>query len=82
MRGKKFRSDCGTPACGSATTRPAMEDQAASVPRALLQASSDAIFAKDGVGRFILFNRQVEEVAAHRTDAELGRMDAELFGAE
>jgi len=49
---------------------------------AIAQSSSDAIYAKDLQGRYVLYNRAACEEIGIQHDAALGRSDVELFGAE
>ncbi len=43
--------------------------------------STDAIFAKDGDGRYILYNRAAEKVAGKPREQALGHRDTDLFPA-
>ena len=44
--------------------------------------SSDAIFAKDAAGRYLLFNREAQRLLGRRPDQVLGNDDAALFPKE
>ncbi len=48
----------------------------------IAQSSSDAIFAKDLQGRYVLYNRAACAEIGIEPDAALGRTDVELFGSE
>ncbi len=48
---------------------------------ALAETSSDAIFAKDRAGRYLLFNREACRVTGRRMDEVLGQDDTVLFPA-
>lgn len=47
--------------------------------RALADASSDVVFAKDPDGRYLLFNREAARVLGVTQDDVIGRTDADLF---
>lgn len=65
------------------TTRPSAESgDVAGILRAVLEASSDAIFVKDLEGRYILINSSGARKLGREVDAVLGRDDGELFPAE
>jgi PAS domain S-box-containing protein len=56
--------------------------RALSLLDALAQSSTDAIFAKDLQGRYLLFNRAACDELQLAREAVLGRTDAELFSAD
>lgn len=58
------------------------EARTATLLQALVDASSDAIFAKDREGRYLLFNRGAERLLGKSANDVLGRDDRFLFPAE
>ena len=48
----------------------------------LVQSSTDAIFAKDTEGRYILFNQETVRVTGQSAEAALGQDDTAIFSAE
>ena len=50
--------------------------------QAIAEGSSDAIFAKDLQGRYVLCNREASRIIGQPVDAVLGRDDRALFAAE
>lgn len=57
----------------------AREAKTAALLHALAEASSDAIFAKDLEGRYLLFNREASRLLGKPPDQVLGRDDRALF---
>lgn len=49
---------------------------------AIAETSTDAIFAKDTRGRYLLFNKEAERVTGKRTEEVLGQDDTALFPPE
>ena len=62
--------------------RQAEQLQAMSLLMAVAEASSDAIFAKDRQGRYLLFNRAAERIIGRAGPEVLGHDDRALFPAE
>lgn len=60
----------------------AREAKAAALLHALTETSSDAIFAKDHEGRYLLFNRAAERLLGKSREQVLGRDDHTLFPPE
>ncbi|MDE2370077.1 MAG: PAS domain-containing protein [Burkholderiales bacterium] len=56
--------------------------QAIDLLRAVTEGSSDAIFAKDREGRYLMCNAQVARFVGRPVEAIVGRNDREIFGAE
>ncbi|MCB1941258.1 MAG: GAF domain-containing protein [Candidatus Accumulibacter sp.] len=54
-------------------------DELATTLSALVEGSTDCIFAKDGEGRYILCNRAVERLLGKPREDILGRRDEDLF---
>jgi len=47
--------------------------------KALMESSSDAIYAKDRDGRYLLFNRESARMTGHHAESVLGHTDRALF---
>ena len=58
------------------------EAQARQLLAEILDGSTDAIFAKDAQGRYLLFNREVARVTGRHPDQVLGQDDSVLFPRE
>ncbi|MCU7844422.1 MAG: PAS domain S-box protein [Candidatus Thiodiazotropha sp. (ex Monitilora ramsayi)] len=56
--------------------------QALSLLTSIVNSSTDAIYAKDKHGRYLLFNRQAEMLTGNEKDEVLGRDDTFLFPAD
>ncbi|HCZ13503.1 MAG TPA: hypothetical protein DHV85_02670, partial [Candidatus Accumulibacter sp.] len=57
-------------------------DELATTLSALVEGSSDCIFAKDADGRYVLCNHAFEQLLGRSREEILGRRDAALFAAE
>lgn len=62
----------------------AMEErlQALQLLDAIVNSSSDVIFAKDNEGRYILFNREASRIAGKTVESVLGHDDRDVFPAD
>ncbi|MBE2295869.1 MAG: PAS domain S-box protein [Phycisphaerales bacterium] len=60
----------------------AEKQQAWQILDTLVQSSTDAIFAKDTEGRYILFNQETARVTGQSAETALGQDDTAIFSAE